>query len=265
MWNVRIRASRKVGARDLHISGAEGLYENGELAGTISAYVRRVLEHTRGVPDKISLTIESIERKPATVPLLRVTTLQNASPDRAHAIISELLKSIGISRRAVTAAEKVLTSPRVMRGASLITAKAGLRIEPDKKRGVRVSRLGIEPGERKKLALRLSRMQINTATVREALILASKATSSPDILAELCISDDPDYTTGYLASTKTGYVRIPNIKKRGAMHGGRVFFIREGAERDAIIDYLEKEPILVYNTTTGKGKGYGKEKKINNR
>ena len=31
-----------------------------------------------------------------------------------------------------------------MRGASLILAKSGKRVEPDKNRGVRVSRMGIE-------------------------------------------------------------------------------------------------------------------------
>jgi len=247
MWNVRVRASRKNGNLDLHISGAEGLYETDELAGTATAYIRRVLEHTRGIPDAIVLTFEEMQRKPAAVPLLQVRPVRNASADRAKTIISEILLDMGITKRAVTASSRVLTSLQVMRGASLITAKAGLRMEPDKKRGIRVSRLGMERAERKKLDLRPSKMQINTETVREALILASKAATCPDIIAEVCISDDPDYTTGYVASRQTGYVRIPNIKKRGAMHGGRVFFIGEDAEVDRIINYLEKKPVLLYN------------------
>jgi 6-carboxyhexanoate--CoA ligase len=246
MWNVRVRASRKTsGGSDLHISGAEGLYNSAELAGTVTACIKRVLEHPRGAPDTIVLTIEAITQKPADVPLLRVKTLRCASPDRAHNIISEILENTGIARRAATAALKVLTSLRVMRGASLITAKTGRRIEPDKERGIRVSRLGMEKAERKKLELRLSGMRINTETVREALILASKTASCPDILAEVCISDDPDYTTGYVSGREMGYVRIPNMKNPGDMHGGRVFFIRENAERDTVINYLEKEPVLI--------------------
>ncbi len=247
MWNVRVRASRKTGKGNLHISGAEGLYNSTELAGTVTAFIKRVLQHPRGAPDTIVLTIEALTQKPADVPLLRVKTLRCASPDRAHNIISEILESSGISRRAATAALKVLTSLRVMRGASLITAKTGRRIEPDKERGIRVSRLGMEKAEREKLERRLSGMRINTETVREALILASKTASCQDILAEVCISDDPDYTTGYVSGRDIGYVRIPNMKNRGDMHGGRVFFIRENAERDTVINYLEKEPVLLFN------------------
>src|SRR5208337_97477 len=168
MWNVRVRASRKTGGgSDLHISGAEGIYDSTELAETVTACIKRVLEHPRGAPDTIILTIEEVSQKPADVPLLRVKTLRCASPYRAHNIISEILVSMGIARRAATVALKVLTSLRVMRGASLITAKTGHRIEPDKERGIRVSRLGMEKAEREKLELRLSRMRINTETVRE--------------------------------------------------------------------------------------------------
>lgn len=244
---MRIRASRKKGAVDFHISGAEGLYETNELAGTATAYIKRVLEHPRGAPDTIILTLESTPAKPAAVPLLAVKTIRNRSADRALSIIAEILEDIGISRRAITLASKVLRSSKVMRGASMITANTGLRIEPDRKRGIRVSRLGMERAEKRMLAQRLSGMGINTDTVKEALILASKTASCRDVMAEVCISDDPDYTTGYVSSSQTGYVRIPNIKKPGDMHGGRVLFIREGADRDRIIDYLEREPVLVYN------------------
>jgi len=249
MWNIRIRASRKTGGSNLHISGAEGLYDSREVPETVTAYVRRVLEHSRGVPDSITITIETIEHEPLAVPLLKVKTLRCASPERAHAIISHILKDMHITQSALSAASRVLTSSGVMRGAALITAKSGLRIEPDKKRGIRVSRFGIMMSERRKLALRLSRMRINTETVQEALILASKAASCPDILAEVCISDDPDYTTGYVAGRGIGYVRIPNIKSRCDMHGGRVFFISEDAEPGPIINYLEREPVLLHTST----------------
>ncbi len=245
MWNVRVRASKKKGGSGIHISGAEGLYNSTELAGAVNACIKRVLDHPRGAPDTIVLTIEAIMQKPADAPLLRIKTLRCVSPERAKNIISEILASSGIARRAVAAALKVLTSLRVMRGASLITAGTGRRIEPDKKRGIRVSRLGMEKAEIKKLELKLSGMRINTETVREALILASKTASCQDILAEVCISDDPDYTTGYVAGREIGYVRIPNIKKPGDMHGGRVFFVRENAKINTVINYLEKEPILL--------------------
>ena len=140
-----------------------------------------------------------------------------------------------------------------MRGATIITSQKGIRLEPDNKRGVRASRLGITKTAARSLSLKLSRHGINTDVVKEALILASKVMAHRNIIAELCVSDDPDYTTGYVASKKYGYVRIPHIKKRGSRHGGRAFFIKESADAGDIIHYLEETPVMVVNASPCKG------------
>ena len=145
----------------------------------------------------------------------------------------------------MSVALKVLMSEKTMRGASLISAQSGRRLEPDKARGIRVSRLGIDNASEKKLRKRLAAMKIDNTTVKEALILASKVISCRDIVAEICISDDPDYTTGYIASRVTGYLRIPNIKRLGQMHGGRVFFLRPDADIEKTINYLEKKAVVL--------------------
>jgi 6-carboxyhexanoate--CoA ligase len=89
-------------------------------------------------------------------------------------------------------------------------------------------------------------------------VLASKVASAGGVLAELCVSDDPDYTTGYLACRKLGYLRIPNIKRAGSRRGGRVFFIKGDADLNGVISYLEEKPVLVtaasgINGTLGNG------------
>lgn len=144
---------------------------------------------------------------------------------------------------------RILTAPKTMRGAALILKESGVRIEPDRERGVRVSRLGIEKNTGKNLSKKLSKVKINVVAVKEALMLASKVASCPDVIAEICISDDPDYTTGYIASKEFGYLRMPNIKNRGGMHGGRVFFVKENANIESVIDYLEKIPAILYEST----------------
>jgi 6-carboxyhexanoate--CoA ligase len=264
MWNIRMRASknscelRRVMSYELrnkdtsklseiHISGAEGIYEDSDLSRVVNEYIKRALSHCRGKPDKIILTAEEIKQSPKKVSILPVKTMKCDSPYEAKKIIYQRLLHIGISKKALDNALKVLTSKKTMRGAALILMKSGIRVEPDKERGIRVSRLGIEKSVNKKLSLILSKSKINITTVKEALILASKVASYPNIVAEVCISDDADYTTGYIASKKFGYLRIPNIKKQGEMHGGRVFFIKEGANIEKIIKYLEKTPVLVSN------------------
>lgn len=122
---------------------------------------------------------------------------------------------------------------------------SGIRIEPDKQRGVRVSQLGITEKADKLLSEKLAKQKINIPNVKEAIILASKVASDQKIMAELCASDDPDYTTGYVASIKYGYVRIPHIKRRGDKKGGRVFFMADNAEVEETIHYLEKSAVLI--------------------
>lgn len=235
----------RASAGGLHISGAEGLYREQEIARVVGEYLQRALSHSRGKPGDIVLTVEKVEARPGRALLLPVTTLECGNPGEARSIISGMLSELGVSKRAAANAFRMLKAGKTMRGASLVLVKSGCRVEPDKARGVRVSRLGIEKDAAKRLGRKLSKLSINTSTVREALILASKVASHPDVVAELCISDDPDYTTGYIASGGAGYLRLPNIKQRGELHGGRVFFIRESADIGELIHYLERTPVLV--------------------
>lgn len=262
MFSIRMRASKNTErkARSVrrkersakrqtpnaeHISGAEGIYEEKDILQICSEYLKRAVNHPRGKPDEIVITIEKIKQKIKTIPLLSVKTLKCKSPDEAKRIIIQKLAFPCISKQAVNNGFKVLKSRKAMRGASLILAGSGKRAEPDKNRGVRVSRMGIGKTAGRMLAQKLSKMGINIATVKEALILASKVASCPDIIAEVCVSDDPDYTTGYFASEKEGYLRLANIKKSGEMHGGRVFFIKENADIARVIQYLKGIPVII--------------------
>ncbi len=230
---------------DFHISGAEGIYGAEKIDRICSDYIARALEHPRGRPDTIVITLESIIERPVKAPLLPVTTADCLSPESAWNIIVSRVSALGVSDRAMAAALRVLRSEKTMRGASLISSQSGRRLEPDKARGIRVSRLGIDSMSEKILHKRLASMKIYTVTVKEALILASKVVSCKDIIAEICISDDPDYTTGYVASRATGYLRIPNIKRLGEMHGGRVFFLRPDADIEKTINYLERRAVIL--------------------
>ncbi|HXX58245.1 MAG TPA: 6-carboxyhexanoate--CoA ligase [Thermodesulfovibrionales bacterium] len=246
LWSVRMRASRRITrSRSMHVSGAEGLYREKAIERILRDYGMRAMNHPRGMPDEVLFTIERMREKPVKVPLLPVRTCQCDSPLDARAVLRAELFKAGISRKAIEKGIKVVTGRTVMRGASLIRALSGVRIEPDRGRGVRVSRIGIEGGRERALSRMLSREGINTATVREALILASKVASCDGVLAELCMSDDPDYTTGYIASRTLGYVRIPMIKERGDSRGGRIFFMREEADAEPLIAYLENKPVIV--------------------
>jgi 6-carboxyhexanoate--CoA ligase len=253
--SIRMRASkvlRNPKSSEIHISGAEGLYEDGDVQKVVRKYIERAINHPKGRADKIIIRIEETGHEPKEIPALPVATVSCSVPSEAGNIIIRLLQSSGVSRKAVYVAFRSIRKGN-MRGAAIVSAEKGIRLDPDRERGVRVSRLGISKEALKLLSSRLSRYGINNDTVKEALVLASKVASGADVIAELCISDDPDYTTGYVASRKFGYMRIPNIKRKGSKIGGRAFFVGEGANTSKIMRYLERNPVLICKAALCRG------------
>jgi len=252
-----MRASRQVRNRggkegeksrlcaEMHISGAEGLYEDDEAEGVVGAYVKRARSHPRGGPDRIVVTIEKIMGKPLKVRALPVRTLDCSSPRLAGKMIGALLGLARVSARAAAEASALLKSGEVLRGAAVFSAITGRRVDPDRKRGVRVSSLGIMRQAEEALSAELNRTGIDSPRVKEALVLASKVASCKEVRAELCVSDNPDYTTGYVSSREFGYIRIPHIKRKGEKRGGRIFFLDEGADFGPVMHFLEETPVLV--------------------
>lgn len=262
MISVRMRASRKgrcrkpvklqsagvnrsVQAPQIHISGAEGLYDETSTGRIVSEYLARAMGHPRGAPDKIVITIEKISRRPRKIKGLSVRTLKSSSPAESISDLGRLADAMGITRVAFKESLRLLRAGKTVRGACLLCAETGRRLDHDPDRGIRVSRLGISRDAEKVLSRQLGLCGIDNSTVREAVILASKVAAEKDIIAEICISDDPDYTTGYFSSRRFGYVRIPHIKKPGSRKGGRIFFLGKDADIDSAVDFLEETPALL--------------------
>ena len=136
-----------------------------------------------------------------------------------------------------------------MRGAMIMDALTGERLEPDHERGVRASRFDWSEKALESVTGSLASVGLTHFRTREALALATKVAHAPGMIAELCWSDEPDYTAGYVASPDMGYVRFPFLKQQGLSHGGRAFFVqRNGLDLQLLIRYLESAVILVDDT-----------------
>ena len=232
MYAVKMRASK--GA--VHLSGAERLLDEAQILPASQALLRRALNHVNGTADTVHLKIETVERSSVLrVPSLRVTEVSSSNPTEAFAILKRLLTENGVVF--VEECLQLLKSASPMRGAMLVDVRTLERCEPNFERGVRATRMDGDRicfGSEKNF-------------FREALILASKVASAPHIIGELCISDDCNYTTGYFASRKSGYVRIPNLKMFGDPHGGRLFLYNGTTEADLAktVHYLERQAVIV--------------------
>lgn len=232
LFSVKMRSS----AHGTHISGAERIVGEAEVPEVCAAMGRRALAHDKGMPDSITVTVGAIDSKVERVPALSVSEAICAHPDDARRTVIRALASL--TPHAEDAWECV-TTIRNMRGAVLFQAESGERLEPNRQRGVRVTALdsAAATDERPEAGSGKSR-------VTEAVVLASKVAHHPAVLAEVCISDDPHYTTGYVATKGLGYVRVPNMKPLGSALGGRLFVV-DIDDPSELIEYLESTPVLV--------------------
>ena len=237
LYSVRMRAAQggphEKGGH--HISGAERIVKLEEVGAIAQVLADRALHHSKGTADFINITVDLIPSNEITyIDCLEVEEHKAHTIAAAHQLAIELLQGSEITEVAVQNAIALLKGlDSSMRGAMLVDATTGKRIDAGN-RGVRVSHMDSFDSE----ALG------DNDHMREALVLASKVQSSEGIVGELCWSDDPDYTVGYVACNGT-YHRIPNMKELGSAIGGRIFFVRSDIDRDSVIEYLEKTPVLV--------------------
>ena len=232
LFSVKMRSS----ALGAHISGAERIVEESEVSDVCAAMSKRALAHGKGKPDSITVTVTAIDSEVAHIPALPITEARCAATAEARDTVINALTPLTPH---AAKAWKLLTSVRDMRGAILFHSATGARLEPDHARGVRVTSMDAATATAERPEAHSGKTRVT-----DALVLASKVAHHPAVLAEVCISDDPDYTTGYVASKKLGYLRVPNIKPAGSPVGGRLFVVDTDEPAD-LIDYLEHTPVLV--------------------
>ena len=233
LYSVKMRAARE----GRHISGAEKIVPAGRVAAITSQLAERALSHPKGDPDFINIKVEAQPRQMRRIKALAVTTHETRTPEEGLSLAAELLAEDGITRIGEIMGR--FSESHSMRGAMLLDADTLERLEPDPERGVRATYMD----DASSLEKGTARGKNHYA---EAIVLATKVQNAPGIVAEICVSDDPDYVTGYVASKRLGYRRITVLKKKGDPRGGRIFLYRGQRERVAeTIEFLERVPVLV--------------------
>ncbi len=247
MFSVKMRSSLggKNGIDGKHISGAERIVPEKEVENTVLNLLARARNHQRGKADFINLKIQEVNENEAVyIPLLGIYSKKSSSKEEGRKFAREELLRIGVSEEAVKNAFNILESLEdSMRGAVILDAKSGKRLDGLGERGVRCSNMDV--ADKKSYEEKLRSQGLSGEHAREALVLASKVSSAKGSVAELCWSDDPDYVTGYVASSKFGYCRISVMKDLGDFVGGRVFFVDSSCDIDSYIEYLQNKVVLV--------------------
>ena len=232
LFSVKMRASR--GGE--HISGAERIVPQETVPQLAAVMAERAFGHSKGSPDFVNVKIESAS-EPLHLKSLHVTTHEADTPEEGWSIARRLLAEDGISR--IDEIIALFKETLGMRGAMLLNADTLERLEPDPARGVRATFMDAAESASR----RFSCVKNHYA---EAIVLATKVANAPGIVGEICMSDDPGYVTGYVASRRIGYARITCLKRNGDPSGGRIFLYR-GARKDVArtIDFIERQCVLV--------------------
>ena len=237
LYSVRMRAAQggphENGGH--HISGAERIVKLDDVGTIAQSLAERALHHSKGTADFINITVDLIPpEKISYIDCLKVEEHKTGSIPESHQLAMKLLQGTTITETAVRKAISMLKSlDRSMRGAMLVDAMTGERLDTGN-RGVRVSHMDSFD----------SHALGDNEHMREALVLASKVQSAEGVVGELCWSDDPDYTVGYVACNGV-YHRLPHMKELGSDIGGRVFFVQSDIDSESVIEYLESAPVLV--------------------
>ncbi len=247
LYSIRMRAAH----HGQHVSGAERVVSADKIdqsVHSLTVRAKRKIPH----PHQIVITIESLQELPVrAVTALDVVTVNASDMTAGRSSASTLLQGLGIAQAAVHQAMVCLArgpapSGGNMRGAMIIDAETGRRLEPDQERGLRATRFDWSDEAYGEVDGMLTGAGLTHFRIREALALATKVAHAPHVLAELCWSDDSDYFAGYVASLRTGYVRFPVLKPEHDSHGGRAIFVdRIGLDMSALRRYLQQDVVLI--------------------
>ena len=246
LYSVRMRAS----AQDRHVSGSERIVHEERIPATVQTLTARAYGRSV-VPDQVVLTIDKIIGQPILMlRSLDFRTMNCIDVQGCRTAAIRILQNCGITINAIDTAIRNIdagaASGNSMRGAMIMDAGTGDRLEPDRERGIRVSRFDWTDEASILIDQALTQAGLTHFRVKEALALATKVSHASGIVAELCWSDDPDYSAGYIASPGTGYVRFPFLKHTGSSKGGRVFFVhKKDVDINAFVEFLQKTPVLI--------------------
>ncbi|MEZ0323507.1 MAG: 6-carboxyhexanoate--CoA ligase [Hydrogenothermaceae bacterium] len=235
--SVKMRASY----RGRHISGGERIVEESKVETVINSLLKRPK-----IYDFLNIKVEEIKDIEYIQRSLDIENINFEDYISANSFAIEIInRETGIDKHITKhyidlVHKGASTCGEVMRGAMIVNPK-GERIEIDRDRGIRTTNIDFE--NREYVEEKLLEKGFTYRTV-DALAIATKNLKSEYILAEYCVSDDPNYITGYVA-LKDRYIRLSPLKEKGNPKGGRIYFVKNDTNLVELYNYLEKKSFLI--------------------
>lgn len=243
LFSIKMRGAfpldHKLGGQ--HISGSECIVNKDSINQKVVELIERAFNHPKGKSDFINISIQKIhcENEINYISPLNISTFSNSKTPKLPNLI---LKELGFDEIKSKKALECLLSLKNIRGALIISFDDFEKFE---NKIVRCSNMDYDFSIRNDLTKFLQENNFNGKYLKDALCLSSKICSHENVICELCISDDKNYLTGYIASKKLGYLRIENFKPAGHEFGGRIIFIKDKEKLEETISYLKNSIVLI--------------------
>ncbi|MEQ5991075.1 6-carboxyhexanoate--CoA ligase, partial [Staphylococcus saccharolyticus] len=197
-----------------------------DLENYLKKHFNKAFYHENGTIDFLNLKIEKVKEP---IQILRVLPVIEDLDDT----LEQLAKQTGVSEYALNKGFEYIKNDINYSGAIILSARTGHRLDNTGNRGIRVSNLAFKTCKRNGEI---------SERVKDARALATCMNTFEGVKAELCVSDDLNYTTGYYASSKLGYHIIFNIKKKATRQVGRIIFVDDHIDLNQYITFLESIP-----------------------
>lgn len=220
-----------------HISGGECITSLDMLETEVSNLIKRALNHPKGNSDFINISIQKIHEnsKINYIKPLKISTFNSS-------YIPKIFKKLGFNEEKISLTIDTLLSLKNLKGALLVSFD---NFEKFEENIVRCTNMDYSLKIKPYLNKFLEENCFYGKYLKDALCLSSKVCNHENIICEVCISDDKNYTTGYIGSKKFGYVRIENFKPKNHDYGGRIIFIKDKDKLQETIDYLKNEIVII--------------------
>ncbi|ELH1951053.1 6-carboxyhexanoate--CoA ligase [Staphylococcus pseudintermedius] len=222
MYSVKMRANQG----GVHISGAETICEAQKIPAVLQTFFDKGFQHENGDVDFLNLKIEKVTEPLHTLealPIIEDTTQT----------LEALCEMHGITKEALDKGMGYIFDDTQYRGAIIVSAETGERLDQTGEKGVRVTHFCFED---------YARIPFVSSRIQDALTIATCITAFAQVKGELCVSDDLHYTTGYFASAHRGYYRLHHMKPTGTRFGGRVIFVDDALSIDSYTSFLQQQP-----------------------
>ncbi|EGQ6018545.1 hypothetical protein IU970_004207 [Salmonella enterica subsp. enterica serovar Sandiego] len=244
MFSIKMRASKA----KKHISGTEHLVDEKDVESSVQKSVSRAIHHSRGCPDEINIKLERIDKSQIIdIPSLSLITVKSANDTIGKKIIKKtLINKIPEITQFNFLEQYLYTDSHYIKGAKFFDINDVNYIHSHQQEDVRVTNLDLSVDVINGLKDKIEQYEPFNFKTADGLAIASKVCFCHGVLAEICMSDDPNYQGGYIAFPDIGYIRINKMKPLGSTTGGRIIIIdSRKAEIIAIKEFLEKTITLI--------------------